>query len=283
MTAVGLAGLGVLGSAVGRRLIATGATVTAVDISERSRAAWEAATGRPALASVAEAPRQEAWFVLVRTSGQAAAVVGELAAAGETAPVYVLTTLGPADAETLAATAGAAVRVVAVSGGEPAALRGQLVAAVPDGLAPADRRFLLATVAGLLVDVGGPRQVALAKVLVNAMIGYQFSALDRLVGAAEEGGLAPAALFDLLYRSSAGSAALGAVLEYDAGLLDADDAVSATLGPVGPAGAAAALDAVRRVLRSVAAKPPRSIYSSQQGGLSEPSEADMPSSKGEGH
>lgn len=249
MTAVGLAGLGVLGSAVGRRLVATGATVTAVDVSERSRAAWEAATGTPALPSVAGAGRQDAWFVLVRTSGQAAAVVGELASAGGTAPVYVLSTLGPADAEALAASPGAPVWPVAVSGGEPAALRGQLVAAVPDELPPADRRFLLATVAAHLVDMGGPRQVALAKVLVNAMIAYQFSALERLMAAADEGGLSRAALFDLLHRSSAGSAALGAVLEYDAGLLHADDAVSAGLGPVDPAGAEAALEAVRRALR----------------------------------
>lgn len=249
MTDVGLAGLGVLGAAVARRLVDVGAAVTAVDVGEGPRVAWHAATGLRALASVADAGRQDAWFVLVRTGAQAAAVVGELAAAGGPAPVYVLTTLVPDAAEALAATAGVTVWPVAVSGGEPAALRGQLVAAVPDALPPADRRLLLATVASHLVDVGGPRQVALAKVLVNAMISYQFRALERLVGAAEAGGVAPAAWFDLLARSSGGSPALAAALTYDAALADADEAVTAALGPVDPTGVVLSLAAVRRRLR----------------------------------
>lgn len=268
MTRVGLAGLGVMGAAVGRRLIAAGVALTAVDVRAGARAAWEATAGAPALASVADAGPQDAWFVLVRTGAQAAAVVDELAtcaaaaatsapadaaaavaAGGGGSPVYVLTTLRPDEAESLAGTTAVTVWPVAVSGGEPAALRGQLVAAVLDTLPPADRHFLLATVAEHLVDMGGPRQVALAKVLVNAMISYQFGALERLVRAAETGGLPAPAWFDLLRRSSAGSPALAAVLAYDAGLANADEGVTASLGPVEPADVGRSLAEVRRRLR----------------------------------
>ena len=207
----------------------------------------------PALASVADAGPQDAWFVLVRTGAQAAAVVDDLAAgtggSSRTVPVYVLTTLRPDEAEALGGSAAVPAWPVAVSGGEPAALRGQLVAAVPDALPPADRQLLRATVAAHLVDMGGPRQVALAKALVNAMISYQFRALERLVRAAEEGGVAPAAWFDLLQRSSAGSPALAAVLTYDAALAEADEAVTASLGPVGPVDVGLSLAEVRRRLR----------------------------------
>lgn len=254
MTRVGLAGLGVMGAAVGRRLIGAGAAVTAVDVRAGARAAWEATAGVPALASVTDGGPQDAWFVLVRTGSQAAAVVDQLAATsttsgGGSAPVYVLTTLRPDEAEALAGTTAVTVWPVAVSGGEPAALRGQLVAAVPDALPPADRHLLLATVAAHLVDMGGPRQVAMAKVLVNAMISYQFGALEHLLRAAETGGVATAAWFDLLWRSSAGSPALAAALTYDAALADADERVTAALGPVGPVDVGLSLAEVRRRLR----------------------------------
>lgn len=274
MTRVGVVGLGVMGAAVGRRLVDCGAAVTGVDVRVGARAAWHATADAPGLASVEDAGRQDAWFVVVRTGAQAAAVVADVAAASTaggtsvSTPVYVLTTLRPDEAEALAGSApvpvperpvserpvsvravAVAVWPVAVSGGEPAALRGQLVAAVPDALPPADRQFLRATVAAHLVDMGGPRQVALAKVLVNAMISYQFRALERLMRAAEAGGVTPAAWFDLLQRSSAGSPALAAVLTYDAALADADGAVTASLGPVDPGDVGPSLAAVRRRLR----------------------------------
>lgn len=80
MIRVGLAGLGVMGAALGPRMADVGATVTGVDVRAGARSAWRATAGGPALGAVAEAGPQGAWLVLVRTGIQAAAVVADLAA-----------------------------------------------------------------------------------------------------------------------------------------------------------------------------------------------------------
>lgn len=241
---IGVVGLGVLGLAAGRHLSNVVREVYAVDLDERRRSAWVALTGRTAAASIPGLPADlDAVFVSVSDPGAALDVVRELASAGRSdMPVFVLTTLD-AESSAAVAAAGGGLRAwaVPVSGGELGALRGELLAIVPEDMPPEDVALLRRTVAAAVVVAPDARACAHLKVLSNAMISLQFAALDALCAAAEELGVDPALLVETIRRGSAGGSALAAVddysvasLEKDLGLLAADvDAVRAGDGPSG--------------------------------------------------
>jgi len=253
MSSAGVVGLGVMGAAVGRRLShVLDGPVLGVEPQAARCQAWESMTRRKAVGSVSEAGHLDAWFVAVRSGSQVQAVVSSILELGGRSVIYVLTTLSKSEAEALGKGGERPLAwPVGVSGGETAALRGRLVAAVPDLLPDEAAIFLKATVASYLVPVGGLAQVAVAKALVNCMIAYQFRALERLVAVGGELDVAPRAILELIQLGSAGSGALRAVFEYDADLAGShDSALAGLLGAVPPSGVGPALDSVRRRARA---------------------------------
>lgn len=239
---VGLIGLGTLGLALARRIDAVVGSVVGIDPSAPRRAACSSMTGAAVLEEVDADLSCDRWVVAVRTADQVRAV---LAALPNDMPCHVYTTLSPREAAD-ACTVRPRTWTIAVTGGETAALRGRLVAAVPDDLPPEEVNFLTAAIANRVVRLGDAEQVAVAKTLVNAMIAYQFAALGPLLAAGSELGLRADALFDLMSEGSAGSTALQALFEYDADLLTPHGSrLGDWLPAVGPDDGAAGLAAAR--------------------------------------
>lgn len=252
---IAVVGLGVLGAALGRHLLHTGARVLGVDSDRNRRVGWEAATGHGALdaAGSLRGPL-DAIFVVVPEPAAVSEVVAEAGSAlgdGSAVPVFVLTTLSPDDAAAVGALGPPSVSAwpVPVSGGELAALRGGLLAIVPEQMPRELVALLRRTIARNVVVAPGPREAAAAKLVANALIAYQFAALDAVVSAGETFGADARLVYDVVRGGSAGAGAIDAVLHYAIPSLEKDlSLLAAPLPAVEASGGPDALRSLRRRL-----------------------------------
>jgi 3-hydroxyisobutyrate dehydrogenase-like beta-hydroxyacid dehydrogenase len=206
---VGVIGLGLLGSAIARRLAAAGYAVLGTDLQPERTAALDDAG--VSAATVEEIAACALVVLAVFTSEEAGAVAERLYAAAANSPgvLVCVTTCGPAAAQALAARAGAAGWAFVeapLSGTSAQVLAGEgvgLVAGAPQALARANavldaicpRRFTLAR----------PGDAARAKLAVNLILGLNRAALAEGLVFAERMGLDGAAFLAIARGSAAAS------------------------------------------------------------------------------
>lgn len=231
-------GLGDLGFAVARRLHEVGLEVDGVDGDGARRRLWREATGREATATTAELAGRAIGhaFVCVRLTDQAEAVLHDLGAlpGAEAIAAYLLTTLEPAYARGLAGREAPPRAVEApVSGGRGGAERGELTVLLGGGAESADAELWLSTLAARAFELPRHGDATVAKLLNNALAGYNAYAFARMIELAAAAGLDPARCAELI-RSGSGASWMAE--HFDAlvdDLLPKDAALLATeLGPL---------------------------------------------------
>lgn len=248
-----MVGLGTLGMALGRHLCHVVPSVYGVDQEPARRSVWQELTGADPIAALAELrPDVSAVFVVIAEPDGVHAILDQLDGdrrLGPGLPVFVLTTLAAADAERVATTARRSITAwpVPVSGGEVAALRGRLLAIAPRAMARQHVALLQRTIAPVVVSFAGAGECATAKLLTNAIIAYQFAALDAVLSVGERHGLDPRTLFDAVRLSSAAGGALDAARHYSVASLRKDlDALGHELPPVDAVSGVPGLERLRR-------------------------------------
>lgn len=222
-------GLGNIGLAIARRLHMRGREVLGVDIDASRRDVWNAMTGRHAGGDLEELPWSDVdnVFVIVRLTDQAEEVLGQVASVetDEQRTAFVITTLDASfAADRLEQLATPALRIVElpVSGGEVGALGGRLTAMSAPALTEADRRLLQRTIVSNLVEFDAYGQPTLAKLFNNVLSAYNARALAEMLVLAEEQGLQPRRLYDVVLTSSGGSWMATAYMELLDEMLDKD-------------------------------------------------------------
>lgn len=229
---IAIIGLGNLGLAIARRLedVLPGLAV-GIDPAEGARRRWEALSGRAALENLdsLSSSSLRRVFVLVYDESQAGAVLRHISdtwspGPGQQSSVFVCTTLSPVFAARLDEyeRAGLSVLELPLTGGEAAARSGALTAMAWDGLAAADERFLVGTVAARVVRFRRRGEATLAKLLSQAVIAYQVAALDAATAAAATLDVDPRSLLDVIRHGSASSRVSTAIESFSASTLDKD-------------------------------------------------------------
>lgn len=226
-------GLGDLGLAIARRLHEADPEVTGIDGAAERRRLWLCGGG-PALAAVAALEELDGRpvFVCVRTTAQAEAVLADLGRlpGAERSRVYLVTTLEPAFARALAdRSEPPGALELAVSGGRGGAAAGTLTALLGGPASKEEIAYLERTIAGRVFDFPRYGDATLAKLFNNALGGFSAYAFARLLLLAEEAGLDPATLSELVRCSSGGSwmaehfgELVDGLLAKDAALLEAE-------------------------------------------------------------
>jgi 3-hydroxyisobutyrate dehydrogenase len=229
MPATVIVGLGTLGLAIGRRIVAvTAEDVIGVETDAPRRAEWEKLSGKPAHARFdAIGPRRvRRVLIVVRSEEQVDTIFGEIVAhpASEPVHVYVLSTVSRAFAQRLARGTPPAVRLVEfpVTGGGAAALNGTLVAMAAGLRDGAERAFMIGSIASRIIDFGDYGDPAFAKLLNNATIGYQAATLNKVLHLGREHGIDPNALLEVIANGAASSYISKAILRYNDALLGKD-------------------------------------------------------------
>lgn len=214
---VAVVGLGLLGLAVARHLrgVVAGAVV-GIDVDQGRRDAWRSYGADTASGDLTAAADVEHVFIVVSDQRTALSLSRELGTRSAGPGVYVLSTI---DAETAAEfdqepDAFPRCWPVQVTGGETRALRGGLVAIVPERLPAENERYLRRTVADRVVRAADARSAALLKLLGNALIAYEFAGLAAVLDAAADLGLDPRTLAEIALSGSSGSPALQAIHDY---------------------------------------------------------------------
>ncbi|HVZ46509.1 MAG TPA: NAD(P)-binding domain-containing protein [Ramlibacter sp.] len=220
-------GLGTFGLAISRRLDGRGQPVLGVDTDAQRREFFSEATGRSAFADVREIdPSQIARIlVVVRTETQVRHVLQTLAAwrDGPACAAYVMATVSPTFAREMPAMARAdgAVIEMPLTGGEPAARAGTLVA-MAAGTLPQGEKDVLHSFAERIVEFARPGEPALAKLLNNLTIAYQAATLAEILKMGSDRGLPAASLLEVIANGAATSFISRALLTYNDGLLAKD-------------------------------------------------------------
>jgi 3-hydroxyisobutyrate dehydrogenase-like beta-hydroxyacid dehydrogenase len=232
-------GLGNIGGAIARRIAQTGAPVIGVELDAERRRHFHGEVRTAA--TLAEVPWDEVGRVLVvvRMTGQALAVVEEIAAnTREPLACHVMTTLDPAAPDRFPQIAGERLRILEqpVSGGANGAAAGTLTVLSAGPAEPADELFLRTTIAARVVPFPRYGQPTLAKLVNNAVAAYHTRTAAVLLGVAERLGLEPVTMKSVLDTSS-GASAMGAMLaelaDEQARLLTKDAALlAAAAGPL---------------------------------------------------
>jgi len=204
-------GLGNIGGAMARRLVAAGQEVCGVDLSAERREEWKEHTGLAALDSVAAAPwdQVDQVLVIVRLTHQAEAVLQEL----RTLPlrpgtlVLLSSTLEHEYAKDLSRYDDADFRLVElpVSGGEGGALAGTLTVMAAGPLTADDEKYLLSTLASHVVHFENFGDPTIAKLINNVTAGYNARAYADMLILGNELGLNAVKLAEVLETSSGGS------------------------------------------------------------------------------
>lgn len=195
---IAIVGLGNMGLAMGRRVAERGHRTFGVDVSAERRVLWTRETGMPAGTEVpADADRV---LVVVRLTEQAVEVLETL----HDVDCYLMTTLDVKTARRLGEYARPDLRIIEspVSGGEAAAANGTLTVLTAGDT---DTAFLTGTIAKHLVPFERYGDPTLAKLFNNVTGAYNALALARMLELADEAGLDPARLHEVLLTSSGGS------------------------------------------------------------------------------
>ena len=221
MKAVGVVGLGDMGSGLALNLIRGGFDVIGVDLKPERMAAFAEMGGRAGtLAEIGAA--SEAVFVMVMTGDEARDVIlgadGLVANLSPGSAVILSATIKPREARAIGAEmAGSEVHLIdtPVSGGFPGAQSGTLtmMAAAPaevlDKFAP-----VMEAVSANIHRVGeAPGDGQTVKACLQSLIGAQFSATFEAAALAAKAGVSGQVLLDVFSTSSAGCGVVNNALE----------------------------------------------------------------------
>jgi 3-hydroxyisobutyrate dehydrogenase-like beta-hydroxyacid dehydrogenase len=250
-------GLGNMGLALARRLRMLGREVLGVDPLEPRRQAFSILAGGGAAAALGEVPwaRVERVLVVVRTAEQMQEVVTGVVAHAERAglqrlPVMVVTTIAPEHAAWLAQVGSPSVRIIEnpITGGEAPALMGAQTAMLAGPVEPADLDFLRDGLMEAVIVFDTYGQPALAKLLNNLLCAYNLASFGAVLAIAEEHGLDPVKLRQVVVRGSGASYSARAVAEIIGDLLAKDVHLAESLLGSAPA---VSPDGVEGVLASI--------------------------------
>jgi 3-hydroxyisobutyrate dehydrogenase len=204
-------GLGNIGIAIAARISECGRDVLGVDLAAERRDEWHTATGRTAVADLADVP----WFevshiyVVVRLTNQADAVLQRLVELPLPSgiPVFLNTTLELEYARGLGRFAAQPWRLIElpVSGGESGARAGSLTVMAAGPLAASDCEHLLSTSANEVLDFAEFGDPTLAKLLNNVSAAYTALSYAEMMLLADGMGMEPRRLAEVLRTSSGGS------------------------------------------------------------------------------
>jgi 3-hydroxyisobutyrate dehydrogenase-like beta-hydroxyacid dehydrogenase len=212
MAAVGIVGLGLLGSAVSARLRAAGREVIGHDVVPERNRALEAIGGR-AVASVAEvaAAADPICVVLPSLAAVEEVVLGSrgLAATARGRTVVQMSTISPALTERLARECvhhGVEFLDCPISGTSGMVARGDGIIFVGGEHAVYERwRPLLETILPRAVHVGVAGQAMVLKLVANLLVALHSAAAAEALAMVERAGLDVAQALDLLRASAATS------------------------------------------------------------------------------
>src|SRR3989441_9755378 len=213
MKRIAVVGVGLLGSAVASRLLAGGFTVTGYD-TRPDQMAGLASRGLKTASSLSDAAAgAEAVFTILPSLDSVEASFlgagGLLGIVPRTATLIQMSTVSPTLTRRLAAAADAAgigFLDAPMSGTSAMVERGDctiFVGGDPSRLAAC--RPVFAAIAKRTVHVGPVGSASLAKLATNLLVGLNTAALAEALVLGEKGGLAPAALLDILRDSAAAS------------------------------------------------------------------------------
>jgi 3-hydroxyisobutyrate dehydrogenase-like beta-hydroxyacid dehydrogenase len=255
-------GLGNIGLAIGQRLDeAQDAPVVGVEPSRERRDLWTASTYAVAVPDLDGVEWDEVRLVVVvvRLTEQVDAVLADLAGRADAArpfAVWIVTTLEPGFAAGLDRFVDVGrIIELPVSGGDRGAREGTLTAMAAGPLTDADRAAVR-LIAPTLVEFGSYGEPTLAKLVNNVLGAYNAAAFAAMVQVADDLGVAPERIREVVRTSSGGSWMVGAFMDLLDDLLAKDVALlSARVGglpavavDVGPGELAAQLDAARALL-----------------------------------
>lgn len=215
MTEVGVAGLGVMGAAIARRLLATGHVVRGFDVSGEALRAVE----EEGVAGVG-APAELAAAGTVILSLNSARVVeravfgaeGVLADAQPGVIVIDMSSIDPGHTREFAARArerGARWVDAPLSGGAPAAARGALTLMVGGDTADVDAaQDVLRSLATQITHIGPSGSGQLVKMVNQVLVGCAFAALAESAALVRAAGLSPTEVLTALTGGRADSKVL---------------------------------------------------------------------------
>lgn len=206
---VAVVGLGNLGLALAE-CASSMRPVVGIDPDVRARHEFVERSGGTAVSRIRESDDWggiERVHVVVRTTDQAAEILGELVALGEwPGSVHVHTTLEPGFASQLGRWQGSTLRVLEqpITGGA-VGIRAGSFAVLTAGLDTTDDRKWLAQLGAVLIDFGQYGLPTAAKLLNNAVAAYNTLAAAAFLDLASNLGIAPGLMHEVLRHGSGGS------------------------------------------------------------------------------
>lgn len=213
MRRVTVVGVGLLGSAVARRLLAAGLEVTGCDMRPEALEALRSEGLRPAPDLADAVAGADAVVTVLPTPQSVEAVFGGpaglLTCAPRAATLIQMSTISPAQTRALAAAAAAAgvgFLDAPMSGTSVMVARGEgtvFVGGDPGRLAAC--RPVFDAVARATVHVGEPGAASLVKLCANLLVGLNTLAVAEALMLGARGGLEPPRLLALLQQSAASS------------------------------------------------------------------------------
>ena len=213
MATVGVVGLGLLGGAVGSRLLAAGHAVMGFDVVRERVAALEARGGKGADSVAAVARSADAVLTILPSLATVEDVVlgptGLIGAARPDQPIVQMSTISPALTERLAAALaarGLAFLDCPVSGTSSMVERGDGIIFVGGERALYDRwRPMLEAILPRAVFIGRAGQAMVLKLIANLLVGVHSAAAAEALAMARRAGLDLGLALDLLAKSAASS------------------------------------------------------------------------------
>ncbi len=212
---VGIAGLGVMGSAIARRFLATGHQVVAFDVRPEAMAEL-AAEGAATVGAPAELGTADAVILSLNTAAVVQDVVfgerGVLAGPRGDLLLIDMSSIDPASTRDFAARAeqrGAAWVDAPLSGGAPGALRGELTLMIggrDEHVAAAEP--LLSVLATRRTHLGPAGSGQVAKLVNQVLVGCGFAALAEAAALIRSAGMSPEQVLAALSGGRADSALL---------------------------------------------------------------------------
>jgi 3-hydroxyisobutyrate dehydrogenase-like beta-hydroxyacid dehydrogenase len=207
---IGLIGLGLMGSALAQRLLASGFRVVGFDLDAAKRQALESAGGESA-ASVAEIARRCGTVLIAVLRGQQVEQViegeGGLLTGGRPLTLLCAATCEPALIASLAERVmmrGATLLDTPVSGSSGQVMKGEGLGLIGGDLAAAERcEDVLAAIYPRRIHVGPAGHASRAKLAINLALGLNRLALAETLVFAERLGLDPSAFLAIARQSAA--------------------------------------------------------------------------------
>lgn len=232
-------GLGNIGMEVAVRLQdRIGADGVDLDIDRREE--WRRRTGQEAVGSLDEVDWRvlDRVFIIVRSSAAALALTSEIGSrARGPLTCHVMTTLNHDDALSIGSLDHEDVRYLEqpISGGAAGAQSGELTVFTAGPITVADEDFLRSHLAARLFILSAYGQPTLAKLLNNTVAAYHLGVAAWALEAAEQHGIAPSTMHEVLQSSSGAStiSALAVNMGPDQGELLVKDVglLTETVGP----------------------------------------------------